>query len=101
MLAKGFLQQRHQLDDPPVHGRVIDRDAVFPNHLFEITQTKRIRHVPAHTSQNHVQREVQPFHHFRYPGSNVLREIRSFFIGASSGLFIQKFYLTSLSRQMV
>jgi hypothetical protein len=64
MLAKGFLEQRHQLDDPPVHGRVIDLNTVFRNHLFEITQTQRIGHVPAHTSQDHVQRKVQPVHNF-------------------------------------
>jgi hypothetical protein len=64
MLAKGFLEQRHQLDDPPVHGRVIGLNTVFRNHLFEITQTQRIGHVPAHTPQDHVQREMQPFHNF-------------------------------------
>src|ERR1700722_2202010 len=64
MLAKGFLEQRRQLDDPPVHGRVIGLNTVFRNHLFEITQTQRIGHVPAHTPQDHVQREVQPFHNF-------------------------------------
>ena len=64
MLAKGFLEQRHQLGDSPVHGRVIDLNTVFRNHLFEITQTQRIGHVPAHTPQNHVQREVQPLQNF-------------------------------------
>ena len=54
MLAKGFLKQRHQLDDPPVHGRVIDLNTVFRNHLFEITKTQRIGHVPARTSQERV-----------------------------------------------
>ncbi|WP_236721159.1 hypothetical protein [Paraburkholderia phytofirmans] len=44
---------------------MIDLDTVFRNHLFEITQTQRIRHVPPNAQQDHVHREMQPLQNFR------------------------------------
>jgi hypothetical protein len=44
-----------------------DRGSVIPdargNHPLSVAQTQRIRHVPAHTQQDHVQGVVQPFQH--------------------------------------
>src|SRR5882762_5957912 len=54
--AKRFLQYRQQLDGPAVHSRMIDRYAALSHHLFEVPQAQRIGHVPAHASQDHVER---------------------------------------------
>jgi hypothetical protein len=43
---------------------------------------------PNKAQQNHVHREMQPLQDFRAPGGNVLREMRSFFIGDSGKFFM-------------
>ena len=50
-----------QLERPAMDGRMIDRDPTFGHHFFKMTQTQRIRDVPAHAPHNHLQRIVQAF----------------------------------------
>jgi len=54
-----LLQDWQQFDRPAVHGRVIDRNPTLGHHLLQIPKTQRIRAIPAHTRQNHIQRKMQ------------------------------------------
>lgn len=56
---KCLFDQGYELDDPPVYARVIDLNSPLGNHFFEVAQAQRVRHVPPHTQQNHVQRIVR------------------------------------------
>jgi hypothetical protein len=38
VLAKGFLEQRYELDDPPMHARMVNLKAALSHHLFEIAK---------------------------------------------------------------
>ncbi|QIE29589.1 hypothetical protein SBC2_76650 (plasmid) [Caballeronia sp. SBC2] len=81
------------------YGRVIDLNTVFRNHLFKITQTQRIRHVPAHTSQDHVQREMQPSHNFGHARPQRLARNPFLLHRGFWQIFIRRSYPVSLSRQ--
>src|ERR1700682_2483050 len=54
--ARRLLEQRHQLDDPAMHRRMIDADGALSYHLLKITKTQRIGHIPSHAQQHHVQK---------------------------------------------
>ena len=60
-LSKRLVKHRRQLDSPTMHGRVIDRQAPFSHHLFEVVQAQRVGHVPALASQHHVQQIMESF----------------------------------------
>src|SRR5260370_26350310 len=53
------FQQRHQLDDPAMHRRMIDANVALSHHFLQITKTQRVANVPSHTQQNHFKRIVQ------------------------------------------
>jgi hypothetical protein len=55
---------------------MIDRDAALSHHLLKVPQAKRIGRVPAHASQNHIERVMQAFEHSGHRGINVF--IRAF-----------------------
>ncbi len=75
--AKRLLEQGHDLDDPAVHAGVIDLDAPFGHHFLKVEQTQRIRHIPAHTQQNHVQRIVQSLQYLlNAAGQCLVRRLR-------------------------
>jgi hypothetical protein len=67
-----FSSTGNSLTAPAVHGRipqgnfvrgVIDRNAAPSHHVFEVPQAQRVGHVPAHASQDHIERIVQAFEH--------------------------------------
>ncbi|SIT35922.1 hypothetical protein BN2475_60004 [Paraburkholderia ribeironis] len=57
--AKRFLQSRQQHERPAMHGRVIDCNSTPSDLFFNVTQAQRIGNVPAHASQDHVERIMQ------------------------------------------
>nr|ULG12712.1 hypothetical protein 348p1_00075 [Serratia grimesii] len=61
MPAKGFIQQRHQADNPAVKRGMSNDNAALGHHLFEITQTQGIGQVPAHTQGNDIDGIMQAF----------------------------------------
>jgi hypothetical protein len=74
-MAKRFLQYRQKFERPAMDGRMIDRSPTFGHHFFKITQTQRIRDVPAHARQNHLQRIVQAF---QYLGKRRVQRLHRF-----------------------
>ena len=61
--AKHRGQHRQDLDRPTMDGGVIDEHAALGHHLFDVTQTQRVRCVPANADQHHLQRIVHPLDH--------------------------------------
>lgn len=59
---------------------MIHRDTPLGHHFFKITQAQRVRHVPAHTQQDHVQWVVQSLSTLPKSASSVLRGV--FFLTA-------------------
>ena len=45
---------------------MIHLDPALGHHFLEVAQAQRVRHVPAHAQQDHVQRIVQPLQHLPY-----------------------------------
>ena len=43
---------------------MIDSDGALGDHFFKITKTERIRYIPSHAQQHHIQRIVQPLQNF-------------------------------------
>jgi len=64
---KCLFEQGYELDDPPVYARVIDLNSPLGDHFFEVAQAQRVRHVPANTQQNHIQRIVQALENLADP----------------------------------
>lgn len=67
-LANGVLaptkyggQHRHHLDRPAVHCGVVHENTALLHHFFNVTQTQRIGHIPAHACEHHFQGIVEPF----------------------------------------
>jgi acyl-CoA reductase-like NAD-dependent aldehyde dehydrogenase len=52
-LVETLQQLRREVNDPAVHGRMIDAQAPFGHHLFEITQAEIVGEVPAYAQQDH------------------------------------------------
>jgi hypothetical protein len=48
---------------PAVHSGMIDRDSTLRDQFLEVPQAQRIGHLPAHASQNHIERVMQAFEH--------------------------------------
>ncbi|RKT20821.1 hypothetical protein B0G69_4167 [Paraburkholderia sp. RAU2J] len=67
MLAKRFFEQRHEFDHPAVYRRMVHLETAFRHHLFQIAQAQRVRHVPPHAQQNHLQWVVQSLQHLGDP----------------------------------
>src|SRR6266850_3570509 len=69
---KGFLQLWAILDDPALDGRVIDRDTPLFHQLFDMTVAQGIRHIPAHTHEDDILREMGPLEADRHRRSPLL-----------------------------
>src|SRR5690606_20448951 len=61
--AEALQQLRREADDPAVHGGVIDAQATFGHHLFQITQAEIVGKVPAHAQQDHRAIEMTALEH--------------------------------------
>jgi hypothetical protein len=61
--SKSLFEQRHELDDPAVHARMIHLDAPFGHHFFEVAQAQRVRDIPAHAQSDDIQRIMKPLAH--------------------------------------
>jgi hypothetical protein len=59
------LRHRKQFDGPTMHGRMIDLDAALSHHLFQISHTQPVGHVPPHAHQHYIKRVVQAFKYAR------------------------------------
>lgn len=47
MPSESFIQQRDQTDNPAVKRGVVNMNATFSHHFFEIAQTQGISKIPA------------------------------------------------------
>jgi hypothetical protein len=51
---------------------MIDRNSALGHHLFKMAQAQRIRHLPPHAHQHHVERVVQALEHLCHGRIQVL-----------------------------
>ena len=66
-LVETLQELRRKVNDPAVHGRMIDAQAAFGHHLFEITKAEIVSEVPAYAQQDHRSVELAAFEHRELP----------------------------------
>ncbi|ESZ27409.1 hypothetical protein X732_32590 [Mesorhizobium sp. L2C066B000] len=52
-----------EVDDPTMHGGVVDVQASLGHHLFQITQAQIVGQIPPHSLKDHGLIEVPAFEH--------------------------------------
>ena len=61
MPSESLIQQRDQTDNPAVKRGVVNMNATFSHHFFEIAQTQGISKIPANTLRDDIGGIVQAF----------------------------------------
>jgi len=55
-----FHGERQETDRPSVDQRMVDRHAALSHHLFKVPIAQWVRRIPAHASQDSIDRKTYP-----------------------------------------
>jgi hypothetical protein len=56
-------------ENPPVDGRMIDRDTTLGHHLFQVPEAEIVSQIPADTEQDHGSIKMTAFEHLNLQSS--------------------------------